>query len=60
MRKIALCLDKRLQGYTITLYVIAKKYEFLEIIQTGTYRQLLQAKREIEAPAPAQDDYKKL
>jgi DNA polymerase III alpha subunit (gram-positive type) len=58
MRKIALCLDKRTQKPIITLYKIAKKYDFLEIRRTGTYRQLLQAQR--EAPAPAQSDYKKL
>jgi hypothetical protein len=63
MRKIALCLDQRTQKPIITLYKIAKKYDFLEIRRTGTYRELLQAHRKlcaVERTAPAQSDYKKL
>ena len=51
--------DKKLTEKMIKdFHKIAKKYDFLEIRRTGTYRQLLQAQR--EAPAPAQGDYKKL
>lgn len=39
----ALCFDKRTQRYTITRNDRAKHFDFLEIIDTGTYNQMLEA-----------------
>lgn len=39
----ALCFDKRTQRYTITRNDRAKHFDFLEIINTGTYNQMLEA-----------------
>lgn len=45
----ALCFDKRTKAFTVNRNDIAKRYDFLEIKYTGTYNQVIQAKREAEA-----------
>lgn len=46
--KWALCLDRRSNSYFVTIAASAKHFDFLEILKTGTYTQMIEARRQTE------------